>query len=64
MCISKAYLNDVTQSNLIMDMVAKVGYRGNKIVLTDILGREREEEGELSAVDLLENFIVIKTANA
>lgn len=63
MCLSKAYLNERIddKEHVIADMISSVGYRGDKVVLTDLLSREYVYTGELYKVDLMENYIIIKT---
>ena len=62
MCLAAAYKNTQSRENLICQYVSTIGFKEKKIVLTDLLGTEIEVEGELSTVDLVKNFIVIKCA--
>ncbi len=62
MCLAACYKNEQKPENLMCKYVSTIGFRGDKIVLTDILGEETEVTGKLSTVDLVKNYIVIKSA--
>ncbi len=62
MCLAAAYKNTQSRENLICQYVSTIGFKENKVVLTDLLGTEIEVDGKLSTVDLVKNIVVIKCA--
>lgn len=62
MCLAECYKNEHKPENLMCKYVSTIGFKGDKIILTDILGEEKEVEGKLSTVDLVKNYIIIKSA--
>lgn len=62
MCLAAAYKNTQEPENLVCRFVSNIGFRDQKVVLTDILGEEILVDGELSTVDLVKNIVVIKCA--
>ncbi|MDD6211641.1 MAG: CooT family nickel-binding protein [Clostridiales bacterium] len=62
MCLAAAYKNTQDPENLVCRFVSNIGFRDQKVVLTDILGEEILVDGELSTVDLVKNIVVIKCA--
>ena len=61
MCQSNAYYIEGNEEKLILEDVAKVLFEeDNKIKLISLFGEEKEIEGELEKVDLLNHKIFIK----
>ena len=60
MCLAAAYKNQQNPDNLICKFVSNIGFEGNKVILTDILGQDIVLEGKLSVVDLVKNVVVIE----
>ncbi|MBS3787844.1 CooT family nickel-binding protein [Candidatus Bipolaricaulota bacterium] len=60
MCLSKAYLASEEGEELILDEVSSVENEGGTLLFTNILGEEREVEGEVKSIDFMENKIVLE----
>lgn len=60
MCLSTIYRDSVDQDNLVMKNVRKIEYRNGRIVLTDLLERQKSIEGELVMADLVDSVAVIR----
>lgn len=60
MCLSTVYKNTVDPENVLMTNVAKIELRDNKVIITDLMEREQEIDGDLLFVDLLGAKAIIK----
>ena len=60
MCLSTIYRDSVEQDNMLMKNVRMIEYRDGMIVLTDLMERQVEIQGELVMADLVEGVAVVK----
>ena len=60
MCLSTAYLERKGRREVIMEEVAKVGLRGDEVVLEDLFGKSIRTGARLSEVDLMEHVLVLE----
>lgn len=62
MCLSTAYRNEMTEQNAIMNNVMIVECEGEKVILTDLMGRTCEVEGKLLKASLTDGYVILQTA--
>ncbi len=60
MCLSTVYGNDIDSGNILMSNVAKIEILDNLVVLTDLMERKLEIDGDLVSVDLLSSKVIVK----
>ncbi len=60
MCLSTVYKNTEDPENVLMSNVAKIELRDNKVIITDLMERQQEIDGDLLFVDLLGAKAIIK----
>ena len=63
MCLSNVYLlkND-QEKDLLCKNVASISYENGELILKNVLGIPTKIKGEISHVDLVENFVFVKPA--
>lgn len=63
MCLSNVYLikND-QEKELVCKNVASISYENGELILKNVLGIPTKLKGEISHVDLVENFVFVKPA--
>ncbi len=63
MCLSNVYLlkND-QEKELLCKNVASISYENGELILKNVLGIPTKIKGEISHVDLVENFVFVKPA--
>jgi predicted RNA-binding protein len=64
MCLSDVFAVKGDAEELLFRNVAVVSQQGEKLVFSDILGRQNEVTGKIRSIDLLENIIRIDTNNS
>ncbi|MCQ2460783.1 MAG: CooT family nickel-binding protein [Clostridia bacterium] len=60
MCLSTVYENTEDAANVLMGNVTKIEVKDNLVVLTDLMERKLEIDGDLVFVDLIENKAIIR----
>lgn len=60
MCLSTVYKNELTPQNILMSNVAKIECRDGKVIITDLMERQLEIDGDLLFVDLLGAQAIIR----
>ena len=60
MCLSTVYRNEMTESAVAMKNVMKIECRDGKVILTDLMDRTLEIEGELVQANLVDGFVIVK----
>lgn len=60
MCLSKAYLTGEEGEELILDEISSVKNKNGTLLFTNILGEEREVEGDIRSIDFIDNKIVLE----
>ena len=63
MCLSTVYKNEKTESAVAMKNVMQIQCRDGKVILTDLMDRTLEIEGTLESANLVDGFVIVKTAN-
>jgi predicted RNA-binding protein len=61
MCLSTAYKNNVDENKVLVKNVASIRVENDEVILVDLMEREFRIKGKLEKVDLLENFVVVKS---
>lgn len=63
MCLSTIYRvsGPDNRREVIAKEIAAVTRRGEKLVFTDIMGIPTEVEGSIEQVDLMDNYILVRT---
>ena len=61
MCLSTAYKNNVDENKVLVKNVASIRVENDEVILVDLMEREFRIKGTLEKVDLLENFVVVKS---
>ena len=60
MCESNVYVRDDEGDRLVMEDAVLLEQDGGKVKITDILGEEKELEGDVEEVTFLEHRIVVR----
>lgn len=61
MCLSTAYKNNVDENKVLVKNVTSIRVEKDEVILVDLMEREFRIKGKLEKVDLLENFVVVKS---
>ena len=61
MCLSTVYVRGDEARDPVARNVADVRIRAGKLVFTDIMGAVTEVDAELDRIDLMDNYIYIRT---
>ena len=62
MCLSDVIALKGETEELLFQNVASVSQQGERLIFSDILGRQNEVTGRIQSIDLLENIIRIETS--
>ena len=62
MCLSDVIALKGETEELLFQNVASVTQQGERLIFSDILGRQNEVTGRIQSIDLLENIIRIETS--
>lgn len=60
MCESHAFMIEGDEQKLIMEDVIKIKEEGGKVVLSNIIGEERELDAEVVSITLLDHRVVLR----
>lgn len=61
MCLSTVYKNQLTDSAVVMKNVMRIDCKDGKVILTDLMDRTVEIEGQLQQANLVDGFVIVKT---
>ena len=61
MCLSKAYVARNGERGLLMEDVASVEIKDNKLLLKTLFGEEKEIEAKIRKIDFVARSIVLET---
>lgn len=61
MCLSTAYKNNVDENKVLVKNVTLIRVEKDEVILVDLMDREFRIKGKLEKVDLLDNFVVVKS---
>ena len=62
MCLSTVYKNTMEESSVVMKNVMRIECKDGCVVLTDLMDRSVSIEGTLTEANLVEGFVIVKTA--
>ena len=61
MCLSTVYKNQLTDAAVVMKNVMRIDCKDGKVILTDLMDRTVEIEGQLQQANLVDGFVIVKT---
>lgn len=62
MCLSTVYKNEKTEQAVIMRNVMRIDCKDGCVILTDLMDRTVSIEGSLETANLVDGFVIVKTA--
>ena len=62
MCLSTVYKNTMTAETVVMKNVMMIDCKDGCVILTDLMERTVSIEGTLETANLVDGFVVVKTA--
>ncbi len=62
MCLSTVYKNEKTPETMVMNNVMSIRCEEDTVILTDLMERTVAVTGKLESANLVEGFVIIKTA--
>lgn len=62
MCLSTVYKNEMMESAVIMKNVMRIDCKDGCVILTDLMERTVSIEGQLETANLVDGFVIVKTA--
>ncbi|MFH0941669.1 MAG: CooT family nickel-binding protein [Chloroflexota bacterium] len=60
MCLSRAYLETNGKSELLMAEITRVEIAGDRLILKDLFGQQKEIGGRLKVVDFVANTMLVE----
>lgn len=60
MCLSTVYKNEIDESTAIMNNVMTVECNGDKVILTDLMGRTCTVQGKLKVASLTDGYVILE----
>ena len=62
MCLSTVYKNEKKPDTMVMNNVMSIRCEEDTVILTDLMERTVAVQGYLESANLVEGFVIIKTA--
>ena len=62
MCLSTVYKNTMEEASVVMKNVMRIECKDGCVVVTDLMDRSISIEGTLTEANLVEGFVIVKTA--
>ena len=62
MCLSTVYKNSKEDDAIVMKNVMSIECKDGCVILTDLMDRQISIEGVLESANLVEGFVIVKTA--
>ena len=62
MCLSTVYKNTKTEDAVVMRNVMRIDCKDGCVILTDLMERSVSIEGQLESANLVDGFVIVKTA--
>ena len=62
MCLSTVYKNTKEEASIAMKNVMRIDCCDGNVILTDLMDRSVSIEGTLTEANLVEGFVIVKTA--
>ncbi|MBE6942509.1 MAG: CooT family nickel-binding protein [Ruminococcaceae bacterium] len=63
MCLSTVYRNEKTPQSVVMRNVTSIRCEEGMVILTDLMEQTCAIEGTLELANLVDGFVIVKTAN-
>ena len=63
MCLSTVYKNTKAPEAMVMNNVMRIECKDGQVILTDLMERSVAIEGFLESANLVEGFVVVRTAD-
>ncbi len=63
MCLSTVYKNAKTPESIVMKNVMEIRCEDGCVILTDLMDRTVAVEGTLLSANLVDGFVIVKTAD-
>ena len=60
MCLSTVYKNEMTPTAIVMKNVMRIDCVDGKVILTDLMDRTVEIEGQLEPANLVDGFVIVQ----
>jgi predicted RNA-binding protein len=60
MCLSKAYVISEKGKGLLMEDIARLEIRDNKLLMRDLFGEQKEIEANIKEIDFLNHTIAVE----
>ena len=62
MCLSTVYKNEMAEQAVVMRNVMRIDCKDGCVILTDLMDRTVSIEGTLETANLVDGFVIVKTA--
>ena len=63
MCLSTVYKNEMAESAIVMKNVMQIQCKDGCVILTDLMDRQVSVEGVLESANLVDGYVIVKTAS-
>ena len=63
MCLSTVYKNQKSPDTMVMNNVMRIECKDGQVILTDLMERSVAIEGFLESANLVDGFVVVRTAD-
>ena len=63
MCLSTVYKNEMTETAVVMKNVMQIQCKDGCVILTDLMDRQVSIEGVLETANLVDGYVIVKTAS-
>ena len=64
MCLSKAYVERQGKRELLMEEVASVGIKGDRLLLRTLFGEQKEITASIREIDFLNRSIILENLDS
>lgn len=62
MCLSTVYKNSKDEASVLMKNVMSIECKDGCVILTDLMDRQISIEGVLASANLVDGFVIVRTA--
>ena len=62
MCLSTVYKNEMKPETVVMKNVMRIECKDGCVILTDLMERQMAIEGTLEMANLVDGYVIVKTA--
>lgn len=60
MCLSTVYKNTMEESSIVMKNVMRIDCQDGQVILTDLMDRTVQIQGQLVQANLVDGFVIVK----